>query len=466
MQSKIIKIVAIIGGVILAWILAFTLFGKKEDVQKIKLEFWNVFDTTETMRPLLDDFTKKTGIEVNYRSFTDLTEYRETLLFELAASEGPDVLAIHANWIPKYRNLLLPLPEEIGYSEKNVEKDFVNAVFSAVIFEEEISESDRKKGRTSEVQIFGLPMYLDTLALYYNKTFFRNVLSKAYSVPELTWDGIREDVIKLTTKDSNDVEGFKLAGIALGRADNIMRGVDIFYALYRQFGGENLAEAGKEKAKDDSDHDYKPLTAALDFITSFSRNARNKEYSWNSDMGRGAAEKEIAAFARGKVAMIAGYSYYFDSIKSLIEQGKKMDEDQINISEIGIAPFPQIHDPQAGNPKTALADFFALSVAKSSKNPLESWQLILELTENSAQQEYFKATKKSTSRRDLIKEQKKDSLFGVFAEQAVYADILPIADDKLFATVVANALNRISDGEITPSEGAKELEAVFASTTM
>ena len=72
MQSKIIKIVAIIGGVILAWILAFTLFGKKEDVQKIKLEFWNVFDTTETMRPLLDDFTKKTGIEILSQSATPM----------------------------------------------------------------------------------------------------------------------------------------------------------------------------------------------------------------------------------------------------------------------------------------------------------------------------------------------------------------------------------------------------------
>ena len=302
-------------------------------------------------------------------------------------------------------------------------------------------------------------MYLDTLAIYFNKTLFRNVLSKPYPAPELMWAGVREDVIALTAEDSDDPEGFRLAGIALGRTDNITRGIELFYTLYLQLGGQNLTEASKERERDDFGKAYQPLAATVDFLTSFSRNPRNQEYSWNSKIAAEAPEKELNAFVRGKVAMIAGYSYYFEEIKNLIRQQKK----SIEISEVGIAPFPQIHDPQAGNPKVVLADFFALAVAKSSENPLESWQLILELTGNSAQEEYFEITKKPTSRRDLIEEQKEDSLFGIFAEQAVYADTLAIADDKLFAEAVADILNRVSDGEITSNEGSKELEKVFAS---
>jgi len=455
MRGKIIKIVTAVGGLVLAWVLIFFVFGEPRNPQPVaQLEFWNVFDTTDDMKPLLSEFSEETGIEVNYRSFTDLQEYRETLLFELAAGEGPDVLAVHGSWIPKYKNLLHPLPVELRYSTENVHHDFVDAVASTVILEDE---------ETSEVKIFALPMYLDTLAIYFNKTLFRNVLSKPYPAPELTWSGVREDVIALTAKDSDDPEDFLLAGIALGRADNITRGVELFYTLYRQLGGKNLTEASGERARDDSGKSYQPLAATVDFLTSFSRDYRNQEYSWNSKISAEASEKELDAFVRGKVAMIAGYSYYFEEIKDLIWQQKKLGKKSIEISEVGIAPFPQIHDPQVGNPKVVLADFFALAVAKSSENPLESWQLILELTGNSAQEEYFEITKKPTSRRDLIEEQKEDSLWGIFAEQAVYADTLAIADDKLFAEAVADVLNRVSDGEITSNEGSKELEKVFAS---
>ncbi len=459
MQSKVFKILAVLGGIILIWVSVFLIFGEDKNPQPAaKIEFWNVFDKTEAMEPLLREFTTKTGIRVNYRSFTDLSEYRDTLLLELAAGQGPDVLAVHANWLPKYKNLLRPLPKEMGYPVENVARDFVDAVADAVIFEEEIPKSDAKKGRVAETQIFGLPMYLDTLAIYFNKTYFRNILSKPYPAPELTWAGVREDVISLTTRDTEDPEGFKLTGIALGRANNITRGVDLFYALYQQFGGEDLTTASKEIARNNSGQSYKPLAAALDFITSFSRNTRNKEYAWNSKISANSPEKEIAAFARGKVAMIAGYSYYLELIKSAIEQ-----QGSIDISEVEIAPFPQILDPQAGNPKTALADFFTLAVAKSSEKPFESWQLILDLTSRDSQRTYFEATNKPTSRRDLISEQKENSLFGVFAEQAVYADSLQVVNDELFAEAVASVLDRVSDGEISVEEGVQELEATFAS---
>jgi maltose-binding protein MalE len=161
--------------------------------------------------------------------------------------------------------------------------------------------------------------------------------------------------------------------------------------------------------------------------------------------------------------MVVGYSYYYEEIQKLLGQTNRFGDAAIPISSVKIAPLPQVRDPLEGNPKTAIADFFALSVAKSSAKPFASWQLVLDLTSRDSQSKYFTATKKSTSRRDLIEAQKANPIFGVFAEQAVYADVLPVADDELFDAAVADVLDRISDGAIKPAEGAQELEKVFAS---
>ncbi len=463
MKAKLIKLLLVLGGIILVWVLVLFIFGKKDAGPITRIEFWNVFDTTETMEPFLKDFTAKTGVRVNYRNFTDLKEYRETLLLELASGGGPDVLAVHGTWLPKYKNLLLPLPVELG-SVEMVTRDFLDAVAGTVIFEEEISEQELKQGRVAKDEVFALPMYLDTLALFYNQSFFRNILSKPYPAPELTWAGVREDAMELSTGDSSDSEGFRLAGIALGRADNVSRGVDIFYNLYHQFGGQNLFVANREQVRDDAGKVYNPLAVTLEFLTAFSRDSRNQEYAWNAAMGLDAPEKELHAFVRGKVAMVVGYSYYYEEIKKMLGQTNRFGDAAIPISSVKIAPLPQVRNPTEGNPKTAVADYFALSVAKSSTKPFASWQLILDLTSRDSQSKYFAETKKSTSRRDLIEAQKADPIFGVFAEQAVYADVLPVADDELFDAAVADVLDRISDGVIKPAEGAQELAGVFAST--
>lgn len=443
MQKKLLKLAAIFGGIIIAWLFTFFVFGNRTPDSEVTLEFWNVFDTSEQMEPLLADFQAQTGIKVNYRSFTDLAEYRDTLLIELAAGEGPDIFAIHNTWIPKYQKFLRPLPEEFGYPLENVSRDFVDAVADTLIIE----------NADNVAQLFGLPMYLDSLAIFYNKTYFRNILSKAYPAPELTWAGVRNDSMGLTQLESSNPTGFRLAGIALGRADNISRGVDTFYTLYHQFGGEDLTV-------DNLGNFYKPTLAALEFMTAFSRNSRNQEYSWNSRITADLPGQEVAAFAQGRVGMILGFSYYYDQIKNLIQSR----EDMIEVSEVGVAPLPQVADPLTGNPKVAVADFFTLAVAKSSDYPNDAWGLIFELTSREAQERYFEVTKKPTSRRDLINSEKDDPAVGVFVEQAVYADTLKLADDEIFDAAIADVLDRISNGEITPADGASELSNVFQTT--
>ncbi|MFA6458221.1 MAG: extracellular solute-binding protein [Patescibacteria group bacterium] len=440
MQKKLLKILAVIGGLIVVWLLLFLIFGRPKADPGKTLEFWSVFDSSEDIQPLLDDFTEETGIKVNYRNFTDLNDYRETLLIELAAGEGPDVFVIHNTWLTKYKNFLRTLPIELGYPLTNVSKDFVSVVGDTLLL----------KDAAGIEQLFGLPMYVDSLGLFYNKTYFRNVLTKAYAAPELTWEGVRDDSVGLTQLQPNSSTGFRLAGIALGRADNISRGVDIFYNLYHQFGGGDLLAESSSVSN-------KIVLAALDFLTSFSRNPLNQEYSWNTNITVDLPQQEISAFVHGRVAMILGFSYYYDQIKASLGVG----DNSITLDEVGVAPLPQIGDPLLGNAKVAVADFFTLAVAKSSASPVEAWRLILELTSREAEEKYFQATKKPTSRRDLIDSERADPAVGVFVDQAVYADTLELAADTVFDSAIASVLNRISDGTLTPAAGASELTEIF-----
>jgi ABC-type glycerol-3-phosphate transport system substrate-binding protein len=451
LKIKIIKILAITFGAILLWLIVFLIRNEpRNTAPKTTLEFWTVFDKSEDLKPLLNNFKNKTGIQINFRSFTDLTEYQDTLLFELAAGEGPDIFAVHNFWLPKYRDLITPLPTtDLEFDAADVREKFVNAVGEAVIF-----PAKKSKQKNAE-EILALPLYIDTLALYYNKTLFQNILAKPYARPEAIWAGIQEDSTKLTIKNSNDPTGFTRAGIALGRTDNIFRGIDLFLNLYLQFGGADLAKAKNEESTDDTGKTYQPLTAALDFFTNFSRNPRQKEFTWNAKLAN-FPEKELAEFAKGRVAMIAGYSFYLEKIKNLISQFEKQGLPTIKIAEVEIAPLPQLRDPTA-YPKTALADFFALTVAKTSANPDASWQLILDLNSRESQQKYHQATGKPSSRRDLITEQKKEPLSGIFSEQAVYARALKITDFEKYFEIIAEVINAVADGKINVQQGINQL---------
>lgn len=459
MNPKLLKIAAVIGGVILVWLAVLWITNStKTQEAAYSLEFWNVFDKTDTFKPLLADFQKQTGIKVNYRSFTDLAEYRKTLLMELAAGQGPDILAVNNTWIPAYRSLLAPLPEkDLNYTAKNLKETFVDSVAQGVILPEEIPAADVKLGRVASDMIYGIPMYIDTLALYYNKALMRNVLSKPYAAPELTWVGVRNDVENLAATDEKDAEGFRLAGIAMGRTDNIAHGLDIFYALYSEFGGEDLFQAGREKGVNVEGKSAQPLTSAMDFYTSFARNTDYKYYTWNEKIAATAAEKELNAFARGKVAMVAGYSYEYETIKSLISQLTKTNKVGIAAEDLAVSAFPQVLDPKAGNPKTALANYFALSVAKNSKYPQSAWQLILFLTGKDSVAAYNKTTHKPSSRKDLLETQKKDVTYGIFAEQAVYAKALKIADDEKASEIISTAINSVADGKTSFSAAVQTI---------
>src|SRR3989344_6118295 len=101
--------------------------------------------------------------------------YEAELLTALASGSGPDIFAIHHTWVPKHADKIAPMPEEL-ITVADFEESFVD-----------IAEHDLIAGG----RIYGVPLYVDTLALFYNKTLFN---THGITKPPETWEEFNEVV--------------------------------------------------------------------------------------------------------------------------------------------------------------------------------------------------------------------------------------------------------------------------------
>lgn len=150
---------------------------------------------------------------------------------------GPDIFRYHSSWLPMVGRLLSPLPESVI-----TKADFQNFFYSTL-----------QRDIVRNGAIFGIPIHMDTLALFVNNDI---LTSSGSSVPQ-TWDDFSKLSRSLTVKDEKGI--IKTAGTAMGTFDNINHAPDIISLLLLQNGADinNLSKT-LENSSD-----------ALSFYTSF-----------------------------------------------------------------------------------------------------------------------------------------------------------------------------------------------------
>ncbi len=462
-------------------VLVFSLSGCREKDPKKKptasktteLTIYNVFDNEDVFEPLLQAFRSEYNstygnIKINYRKFNDVEEYRELIIDELAEGEGPDIFFLHNSWFYKDHKKLMPAPS-------SVTKDAFVDTYVDVAANDLIIRNEDKMDK-----IYSFPLYVDTLALYYNRSYYNDVIPER-GKPAGTWAELEDDIFKLK-KEDNSFERFKVAGIAMGRNDNILRSVDIFLTLLLQHGAEfydedyDKAIFAETQGINSFGKANMPGLEALELYTSFGL-PTHRNYTWNSFLSDAkSAEQEINTFARGKVGIILGYSYLYEEIARQINIIAKKNPNAIEVSDVAVAEIPQVFDPEEsiGNMAT-LASYFAPAVSRTTENPEAAWALIGFLTNQENSRYYNSKTKRPTARRDLIKEQSEDPIYGVFVKQVGFAKSIPMVDygkyneifaamiDQVIATVPArNAIKEAQEkiNELVPDEGlfVKDIE--------
>jgi len=417
------------------------------DTSKLKeLNFYFVYDDTDAFKEQIQAFqSKNPGIVVRPKKFADLKDYEDTVVNEIAQGEGPDVFMIQNSWMTKHWKKLLPMPLglPVAMTPELFRQTFFQAAADDLILDE---------------KIYGMPMSLDNLAVFFNKQVFKDQLATTDN-PGILWEDIKNEVFELTKRD-NSPERFALAGLAMGRADNISSAVDALYALMVQFGVKFYDDKGERAvfAETQPGSVQKPGVAALELLTSFALPSY-KNFSWNETItGRVPEDKDVGAFVRGKVAMILGYPYLYSRIDQLIQNQQKLGQEHIDLKNVGIAPFPQLVDPTQSARRDTLASYFPLVVSRNTHLPKEAWSFVQFMTGAETLQTYYKKTHRPTSRKDMVTEQQTDPVFGAFAFQAPFAKTLKIYDAQAYAQIFGDAIQAVVRNLSSPEQALQDAQ--------
>lgn len=437
-KQKIMIVGGVVVGLIFISVIAFAAgcfrtktFAPRASTAQAELTYYKLFDDSDVIEPLIHEYkSAHPNVKINYRQFTNPEEYYNLILNELAEGEGPDMFSVPNTWLLKNYKKVSPAPVD-GIPPSAFEDTYVSVTYDDVV---------RVNPETGISQVYALPMTVDTLALYYNKDHFEDSIPER-GKPSTTWEGIKEDVFKLTKKDQS-FERFEVAGAALGFASNISRAVDILYLLMIQSGGDFYDQSFQKAIF--ATQQGADGQSALEFYTSFA-NPANKNYSWNAYLASSDSDvKEVGTFARGKVSMIIGYSHMYQQIVDEINESKAKGISTIDIDSIRIATIPQLTDPsQSTEKRDAYANYFVETVARTSEHPEWAWDFLLFITSKDSLTHYNDKTHKPTSRRDMIEDQKNDPIYGVFAEQIGFAESLQIWDETAYAKSMIKAINAV-----------------------
>jgi len=431
----------------------------KGKAAQIALTYYRFGDDADVIRPLLDSYqTAHPGTTIQLvTKFPSYQIYEDMLINEIAEGGGPDLFSVPNTWIYKHQKKIEPLPEAMG----TVDQFRQNFVATA---DRDLVRPDSRY--PTSLRIFGIPLFVDTLAVYYNKPQYEDRIPNR-GRPAALWNDFVADSVALTKTGTDS--GFEVSGTALGRTDNISHGLDVFYNLVLQYGGGLYNQQGtsaalktlmvKQNAPVGGDQQIYPFAQALNFFASFAR-SDSSNYSWNSFSASPQGSQELLAFSRGHVSSIFGYSDTYSKITSLIGSTSRQGIKTLALKDIGVAPLPQFQDPSVSTSKRdALATYMFETVSRNSKYQKESWDLLLFLGNKKNQEFYNQKTHRPTSRRDLLDTQSKDPIYGVFAQQVGFASSLPLYDGVRVNDIVSQMLQSVADSATIPKDAIDVADA-------
>ncbi len=390
-------------------------------MKPITLVYWRVFDDSSAFQQIITDYEAlHPNITIQYHKLR-YSEYENKLLNALAEDRGPDIFSIQNTWVKKYQTKLAPMPATITMAYPVVSGGLKKSVSYQLRTRNSLSITDLKNNFVGVVahdvilkdnKIYGLPLSLDTLVMFYNKDLFNNAgISQA---PRYWNNEFLQDVKKLTIQDPK--KGLIQSGVALGGSTNVNRFSDILSVLMLQNGATMLSPSGQiqfnRPLPGQNNNAYNPGIEALRFYTDFANPAK-ESYSWNSKL-----PKSLQMFINGNLAIMFAYSYDLPIIKA---QAPKLN--------FAIAPLPQIE----GNPPTNVnfANYWVEVVSKRSAHKNAAWNFIQFITKATEAKKYLQQTNHPTALRSLINWQKQqNNETSVFANEVLTAKSWYVGQDE------------------------------------
>lgn len=384
-----------------------------EELVGAKLTIWGPPDQRAAFSALATAYAQSNrNASITYKEVPAET-YERDLINALAAGHGPDIFLFQNDWLPKHFDKITPLPA------KKLSINAFRDLFPRVV------EQDFAPAGT----IYALPLYVDSLALIYNKDIFDN---KALAAPPATWPEALNAILKIREIKKGEI---KLAGAAIGgSADGIDRATDLLSLLMLQT-GTPMVDQSFNRAN------FAMLgVQALTFYTQFA-NAQNKYYTWNDRLS-----DSLTAFAEGRVAMIFNYAA---SLRAIKEKSPFM--------RIGLAPMPQ---SSKDGQRLDYPSYAGLAVSSQSQASSAAWDFIVAATTDPKLSSlYLQTAKRPPALRSLIGASLDDENFGVFARQALTARSWPQIDSVAIGAIFSDMIKEINNGSLSVADALAKAES-------
>ncbi|MEK7083701.1 MAG: extracellular solute-binding protein [Patescibacteria group bacterium] len=413
---------------------------QQASIAPVRLNYWTISNDVDQLKAFASAYQQlRSYVTVTVRQVR-AEEFDTLFLNALADATAPDIISIDPRKLPVYQARLIPMPSSVTVSTITVTGRYAKETVVTTSQEPMPSAAAVKKNYIGTVasdvisgnSVYGLPLAIDTMAIYYNK----DLLDRGgVAEPPKTWAEFLDAVKKTTAFDS--AGRITQSGAALGTGKNIAYAPDIFALLVMQ-NGLKIIDAGVPSftyGLGGTAAENHPTMEALRFYTDFARPTK-EAYAWNGKM-----EEAFDAFVRGKAVFYFGFAGDYARVKQRAPQ-----------MNLEVMPMLQLNDAQPVNG----AKYWIESVVKKSKHQNEAWDFVRFMTTPNNIKTYTAKTRKATPLRAQITEQSADPTLGPFAAQVLNAANWYKGRDPERAR---RAITEMIDAVVEPQGGATSTPA-------
>lgn len=392
---------------------------------KIKMTIWGPLNERPAFDQMIGAYRlKRDNVEVLYEPQNPDTYY-EKLVNAIAVGNAPDLVLIDNRSLALQKDKLAPL--YVGYVYPTMQQPIPFSITEFKGLFPTVAEQDF----TESAAVYAVPLYIDTLALLYNKNSFDQA---ALAQLPVTWTDVQNYVPYLLNMNENG-QIIKAAAAIGGTDDNVKNGMDLLQLILMQSGSE-MTDAGRTRVTLAGQEGK----AGFNFYLSFA-NAASPAYTWNN-----LQPYSLDSIASGRVAMLFGYRDDLLAIK------KKSP-----FASLGVAPMPQ---PDGAQYATNYGKYWGLAVPKSATSTQGwAWDFIVQTaTDPTIMKAYVSATGHPPALRSVINEAQGDPEFGVFAKQALTARSWHQPDASRINRIFNTAVDAVLRGRTNSSEALQQAE--------
>lgn len=355
------------------------------------------------------------NVSIKY-SQIDSANYEDVLLKSFAAGQGPDVFMIGNHDIPRLRYLIVPP------TAAQITPAALNQIFPAAVMKDVVSGGS----------IYAVPLYMDTLALIYN----RDMLDQAgIATPPATWQDFI-NAIPLLRKTNAQGQLTTAAASIGGSEDTVPHATDLMSLIMLQNGTTMNTPDGRAAFAETSAGSQG--LAAFKFYLDFA-NPGSNAYTWNEAQTDG-----TDSFLSSRTAMIFGYHEDLASFKA-----------RSPFLNYAASPVPQIGTSTTVN----YPSYQGLAVWRQSKVGGWGWDFAIALATNpTVNKAYLAATGRPPALRSEIGNMLNDPSVGIFAKQNLTADSWRISDYGKARSAFSEAVQSSLGHKLDPASALKNAE--------